>query len=292
MFSQTCCKVSIILIVKKLYQLFHLLQLDIALGAVAISIWFSRLENIGYDLMIPILLGMAVWIIYTSDHILDAYRYRKEIKGGRYEFFYRNWKILSIICIALAIPAGFLTINLSPDIWKVGLSLSGIVLLYLILAHFARSKFYLLKELFVAIIYAGGVLIANIAIQGFWEVTLPLFWVFAIVLCDLLMYSILELADDAKMNMPSLTKQLGLKQIRLLHDIFLCSAFMTWLLLSYRYEFDWFWILPSSVILIMLLQFRIKGIHFYKNGTHRYYGELIFMIPWIALLLDFLLTAI
>ena len=277
---------------KKLYHYFHLLQFDIALGAVAISIWFAQLENIEHDLLVPILLGAAVWVIYTSDHLLDAYRYRKEIKGGRYEFFHRYWKILSIICIALAIPAGLLAMKLSSEIWKVGLSLSGLVLIYLFLAHFARSKFYLLKELSVAIIYAGGVLTANIATQGFAEVTLPLLWVFALVLCDLLLYSILELADDAKMKMPSLTKQLGSRQIKFIHDLFLSAAFMSWLLLSYRYGFDWFWILPSTLMLLMILIFRNKGHQFYQSGTHRRYGELIFMIPWLAIFLNCLQEAV
>lgn len=276
---------------KKLYQYFHLLQFDIAFGAVGISMWFARLANIEYDILIPVLLGLTVWVIYTADHLLDAYRYRHQIKGGRYEYFHSNWKALIIVCGVLSIPSFILALQLSKQIWQVGISLSIVVMAYLFLAHFARSKFYLLKELFVAIIYSGGVLIANIAEEGFWYNSLALFWVFSLVFCVLLLYSILEREDDAKMKMPSLTKQLGLKQITLIHDLFLSAAFMSWLLLSSRYSFDWFWMLPSSILMIMILLFRIKAPHFYQMGTHRSYGELIFMIPIFALIIEYLLAA-
>ncbi len=277
---------------KKLCKYLHLLQFDIALGAVAISIWFAQLENIEYNLLISILLGISVWVIYTSDHLLDAYRYREQIKGGRYEYFHRNWKVLSVLCIVLAIPSMILAFTLSSEVWTVGLGLSGIVLLYLFLAHFARSKFFLLKELFVAIIYAGGVLTANIAMQGFWQISLLFFWLFAVVFCELLIYSKLELVEDAKMNMPSLTKQYGAKQICFIHDLLLGAAFISWLLLSYRYSFALLWILPSSIMLLMMLLFRNKGPLLYQKGTHRRYGELIFMIPWIAILINFMITTL
>ena len=274
---------------KKIYQYFHLLQFDIAFGAVGISIWFARLENIQYDYLIPTLLGLTVWLIYTFDHLLDAYRYRHQIKGGRYEYFLKHWKVLIIICSLIAIPSFFVALQLSKQLWQVGITLSMVVSVYLFLAHFARSKFYLLKELFVDIIYTGGVLIANIAEKGFRHNSLAIFWVFAVVFCVLLIYSILEREDDARMKMPSITKQLGLKQITNIHDLFLSAAFMSWLLLSYAYSFDWLWLLPSSIMMIMFLQFRIKAPYFYRMGTHRNYGELIFVIPCIVLIIEYLL---
>lgn len=274
---------------KKIYHYFHLLQFDIAFGAVGISIWFARLENIQYDYLIPTLLGLTVWVIYTFDHLLDAHRYRHQIKGGRYEYFLKNWKVLIIMCGLIAIPSFFVALQLSNQLWQVGIILSIVISVYLFLAHFARSKFYLLKELFVAIIYTGGVLIANIAEQGFWHNSLAIFWVFSIVFCGLLIYSILEREDDTRIKMPSITKQLGLKQITKIHDLFLSAAFMSWLFLSYRYSFDWFWLLTSSIMMMMLLQFRIKAQHFYQMGTHRNYGELIFMIPTIVLTIEYVL---
>ncbi|HEX8061295.1 MAG TPA: hypothetical protein VF473_10190, partial [Cyclobacteriaceae bacterium] len=59
------------------YRTFNLLSLDVALGAVISAAFLGRILNVHILPQGYVLLGIIVWLIYTADHLLDAWSMRE-----------------------------------------------------------------------------------------------------------------------------------------------------------------------------------------------------------------------
>ncbi|MEZ5145535.1 MAG: hypothetical protein R2759_00215 [Bacteroidales bacterium] len=65
------------------------------LSAAFASRIFSVTPGVAYWFILPI----AVWVVYTSDHLVDAYRLKEKAHTPRHLFHHQNFQI--------ARPAGF-----------------------------------------------------------------------------------------------------------------------------------------------------------------------------------------
>ena len=59
-------------IFRKILLYLNLLSLDVVLGAMAGMLFFSDLLEVNIAGSVYFLLGLAVWSIYTLDHLMDA----------------------------------------------------------------------------------------------------------------------------------------------------------------------------------------------------------------------------
>ncbi|MEM7658016.1 MAG: hypothetical protein AAF399_17960 [Bacteroidota bacterium] len=183
---------------KHLYRTGQLLSVDVALGALAggsLAAWWTRQE-------MPILWWMAlpvsVWVIYTLDHLLDAYRLKDQAHTDRHLFHHQHFR-----AIAAAWTLAFLTCVLVfpwwlplPMIWF-ALGMGGLVLIHLGLVKLIgdRISHFFHKEIGVAVIYTAGVwggplslMTSGISV----EIWLLLLQYFLLALINLLIFSTYE----------------------------------------------------------------------------------------------------
>ncbi len=184
-----------------IYDKLSLLSIDVSLGAVAGGI--MALNVLGYEppraywLVLPI----AVWIIYTADHIIDGLKNEGTPSHKRHRFHRDNLRLLTMAAIPLGLSGAYLAFAFLPQGMVVfGLILGGLVIAYLGLILLFRRKAppILQKELFVAIFYTAGiwgpVAVMKSSIDGYDWLLIVIFGMLA--LTDLFLLSVIDLSKD------------------------------------------------------------------------------------------------
>jgi hypothetical protein len=148
----------------KIFYKISYLSLDVVLGALAtcylLSLWF----NVQLELDWYFMLGSAVWIVYTIDHLIDSKLRDAKFLPERHIFHKDNFLVLALIVLFLGIATlidGLKMLDLYQ--WE----LLGIELIVMA-AYFAMNIIFktrfLVKELFIAVLYTVGVSFPFIAL--------------------------------------------------------------------------------------------------------------------------------
>lgn len=193
---------------QNLFRYLSLLSIDVVFGAMAGLLFFSKLFRLDVEVPVYVLLGSAVWCIYTLDHILDA-------KSGvaplldRYAFHLKNRAVLMgcVMTVALlGLGLAFLTFGLDREFfWSVGLG--GLILATMLLIRKAGKLAGLLKEISTGVLYVLGIAwIPLLRID-----TMDLSYVLAgfligyslLAVINLLMLAVLEAKEDQLQGFPS-----------------------------------------------------------------------------------------
>src|SRR5262245_62998456 len=77
----------------------NLLSLDAPAVALLWQVFFVRCFHASVGAESAVLLGVAVWLIYAADRMLDAWRGAG--KSARHEFYRRHWRAVVPVWIAL-----------------------------------------------------------------------------------------------------------------------------------------------------------------------------------------------
>lgn len=135
----------------------NLLSLDAPLVAVLWQILFVRCFRAQPDMAAAALLVASVWLIYSADRMLDAWR--GSVNRPRHEFCRRNWRALLPAWIAVLTVTGcFSWIALPTPLFVRGLFLLGAVAVYFLAVHAAPAwvRRYWPKEMMVGALFALG----------------------------------------------------------------------------------------------------------------------------------------
>lgn len=121
---------------------------------------FAHSLHLTLPLSRHVLLFLALWLVYSADHWLDARNASPQaFRTCRHRFAAAHRRsVLSVWCAALVASLGLAGLVLSPQEWAAGLSLVACTLVYLVLVHrFKRGAGRTLaKELWVAGLFAAG----------------------------------------------------------------------------------------------------------------------------------------
>jgi hypothetical protein len=139
----------------------NLLSLDAPLVAVLWQALFIRCFHAASpgrgQALAPVLLVSAVWLIYTADRALDAWR--GVCMRPRHEFYRRHWRgILPIWALVLAATSWLAWTELPRQVFERGAWIGGAVMVYFAAVHGSNCKWP--KEAAVAIIFALGASLA------------------------------------------------------------------------------------------------------------------------------------
>src|SRR6218665_3126042 len=146
----------------KIYRLVNILSLDVAGGAVVCALFFARLFGVTILPQGLLSLGLAVWIIYTTDHLLDAWRLKKEASTMRHRFHQRHFRVLFILlCVASSVEL-VLILFLRKSVFYGGLYLSGGVIFYILINRWLKY----FKEVTAALLYSAGVLLPVFSLRS------------------------------------------------------------------------------------------------------------------------------
>lgn len=137
----------------------NLLSLDVVAGALLSGAFAARVLDVRFEWYYWAVLGTSVWIMYTADHLVDAYRLGNEASTRRHLFVYRNFRFLSVFLVLLSAADLWMVMNyFGQEVLCFGAALGILSGLYFAALHLTRGRkvFFLRKEIIVALIYTAG----------------------------------------------------------------------------------------------------------------------------------------
>jgi len=235
--------------------------------------------------------ALAVWIIYTLDHLFDSLKRQELSSSLRYwiHFKYRGLIISIMAVFAVAVLYIVLSFFKKDDI-IISLVFGFLVLFYFLVVLLNKNKTKTLqKEILVAFFYTVGIwgypLLFSKVIFPVWYFLLMLSF-FLIAISVLLSYSIIDERFDVADNQNTFVVLYGVRKAISLIYILSVTNFM--LLISIFFFFPIRGVLCFAIILCIMIasnlflfsmRKRLENISWYKI-----FGELIFFIPIIYFL--------
>jgi len=268
-----------------------MLSIDVCLGALAGGIMAAQLLQTDPGWAYWIVLPLAVWLIYTSDHLIDGFRTGKKAIKERYVVHQKyKWQFI-IIASLLSIVTAFISFSyLSNNIILFGIILGSMAAAYLFLVYVlpGRKMHLFQKEMAVAFFYSAGiwgpVIIIGPSISWVEGLIVVLFYILAF--CDLIMLSVYEIKEDEAEGLHSLPLSIGIKSARrLFHLLALVVLTVSGIIIltnpswiMYKASF----ILGSmSVCLVIIFN---TSRYFRDKELYRYISEAVFILPVLMLI--------
>lgn len=274
----------------KTYRWFTWLSGDVVLGSIAGMLFFSKMLRTEISWEIYGLLGMAVWCIYTADHLLDSRKIPSDLHMDRHQIHRIYGKPLRYLLGGIGMLGLIWAISLFG--WKLELLMGaglgiGILALMILIRNLGKKQIWL-KDLSTAIFYVIGISwyawFQITAIDLRWEpVAITLIYILLAYL-NLLMLSTLDAAKDKEAGFESLATLLSpfklIPIIRKLALALLLLAFFGFIL------FFSFYRLYACLLLVMGL---VHYLSFFNAKLSveavRMRMEAAFMIPLLLMFL-------
>lgn len=275
--------------IRSIYNFAHLLSLDVAAGACGGMFFFSHMLSVEQGAETYGVLALAVWCIYTFDHLLDARKTPNEAHSKRHRCHQKYFTILSLALGILGIIGFGMSIYLFDKAFILsGMGLAALIIGSMILIRFMGSRWIAAKEISIAVFYVTGILFAPI-----WQLEFgfnPNNWMYyailylIVALYNLIYLSFLDADMDKKDGYISISYALGQNKTKKI--LWVLSAIGS----TYT-AFLFFW-LPSfyhiyTLILALMLFWHI--IHFIEDTSDvemvRKKLEAIFLLPWLLVVL-------
>lgn len=274
----------------KFYRYFQWLSLDVALGACAGLYFFAHLLDTNLHWLFYILMAMAVWSIYTLDHLMDAHQVKGTASTDRHRIHQHYAKKLSLVLVfivVIGLGLGYYLLQLSL------VSLSVLILSVLILANLILLKYYfkklaVLKEFNTAIFYTIGIMMVPYLLhmeegvhRGFWYLGLGYF---CIAWMNLIFLSLMDAATDRADGFSSIVTAVGEKGVeKLLFYLMIVTLLYLFLLFWVLYSYYYVYITVLMIICIIhALAILDPAVDHVKT---RRTLEATFLIPWVLLII-------
>lgn len=260
------------------------------LGALGGGVLAMRLLGVEMPSAWWLVLPAGVWLVYTTDHLLDSLRLKERAHTVRHLFHYRNRAWL----IPLAAVVGFASLwlgitRLPEEMVGFGTGLAMFALMHLMVVKVVGERVspLLFKELGVAFAYACGVLafpwIAAGSPTASWAIVAFIqFMLLALV--NLLLYSFYEYESDARDGHTSFVlaigRRAGVVVVSLCLLVIVGLALLTLVLPALRpmARIEGPWLLIAAVHAALLL----RPDYFGRNLRYRIWGDGIFLVQWIG----------
>ncbi|MDV6236021.1 hypothetical protein CH379_010345 [Leptospira ellisii] len=223
--------------VKTFLHYWNVLSLDVVSGSLCGAVFVSSLLRSDLRTAYWFLLPASVWVIYTTDHLIDGWRSREKSANPRHGFHYKNRIFLSILTASSAASCFVCGILFLRE-WVVivALILGIFVAIHVIMAYLQPAFFW--KECSVSVLYTAGIWFGPILTSrtGFGEIWTPCVCFLITALCNSFMNSYMEREIDRKENMQSILKSVSPKTLgRSVHTLAVIGTCV-----------DGFWLCKSS----------------------------------------------
>ena len=269
----------------------RLLSIDILFGVISSYIFAAVLLESELHLLVPLILCLAVWLVYTLDHLSDASYLGTRAVKPVYRWHWEKRRVLLAISAFLFLLALSLSLlYLPPGILLTGLAGAALLTVYLLVhSHPGRRRGYLFKEFWVGGIYTMGiwglpVLYRNQPVQP--VLVLIIISFFCLVMVNVLTYSYFEQATDRKENLPTFAVRFGPRSCRTLITYFLVTGAMlalTGMFLAGRgRDFR-----AAGILLLMSLVLSFLYIfpaYFGRKGRFGILADAVFLLPCLIFL--------
>jgi len=269
----------------RIIQFVQNLSLDITAGAM-ISCWFIG-DFLGLEMPPGIIagLGIAIWLIYTADHLLDARKATAGIVNPRHQF-HRKYEKYILALVVLVFGLGVYNTFLLPvKTIYYGLILVGLSGLYFLYLKVSTNQRY--KELFAALVYTAGLFTGPLSLANSigWPIAVLGALFFLLALANLMILPWFERDMDVQQGIKSIATRRGGKVVENQARVALAISYVLILIVvMLTSEFDQAAIVfvgMSSALLALITWPRL----FIKYQLYRIVGDGVFFLPALAILL-------
>ena len=266
----------------RIYKIFAWLSLDVTTGAIVFMYFLSKEFGTPVDWTEASALGLAVWVIYQVDHLLDS-KVAKNPISPRREFHRRHFNSLVILSFG-TVGAGIWMANLLPDnLFFYGIIMTMISGGYLMIAQLKRWSSF--KELQISLGYAIGISLiplANLEVIMIWH-WLVVILLFLLALFNLILFSWFEQDLDKKEGFKSLALYFSGKNLsRILWVVVVLSitGAIGLAIIDGSKVLSIFFLLGTGINITI---WKFPNF-FYKSELYRIVGDAVFLSPLIWLL--------
>ncbi len=247
----------------------------------------TRVLNVVANPMWWVILPMAVWVVYSLDHIIDSLKNKENAVINRHKFHYDHRKTIILFVILIGVITLFFSLlYLETRVLMFGFIISIFIGIYFTILYFFRKiKLALLqKELFIAIVYTVGIFMAPL----YWYGSLPSFPVVLIILNIFLlawfegiMISWFDFDYDIKDGHTSFTVIAGKKFTRrfLIIGHMLVEIFIIIALIINPVSIIFWALMITFFMNVILGLIIILPASFVRNNYYRLIGETVFWLP-------------
>lgn len=265
----------------RIYRFLNNLSIDVSLGAVICALFFSHVLHADVRTAAFIALGLTVWIIYTTDHLLDALKLKGQASTERHRFHQRNFKVMTLL-VCMAVAGVIVCIfYLRPLVIGAGIVIGVFVGLYLLV----NRKLKFMKEIAGAIFYTAGIVMPAIILSEF-QITLSLALLILQFLLtawiNMLLFSWFDVVNDRADNRISFSTELGEKVTGNVLKILFVSCISLMAVQAINH-FDWSMVVVGVMDLVLLVIYTYHG-YFAVNDRYRLIGDAVFLFPIFYLL--------
>jgi 4-hydroxybenzoate polyprenyltransferase len=268
-----------VMILKAWHRL-NSLSIDVALGSVASSIFFSTVFQKQVSPLVLVALGLSV---YTADHLLDVRKSKRIVVSLRHSFHQTNYQqIKRFFYVAAALNLVIVALLPTPIIYAgAGLGVSTTAY-FLFHKNLGTSK-----ELIAAIFYTSGVCLPTVTfLEGQISIgeRLLLIQFSTTALVNLILFALMEREEDKANRFTSIATLKGNKQTFFLLVLLLVVSVGLFL---YQLQTEGNW-KPSAILFLMdfilclLFVFRRSA---FVRKYYRLVGDGVFLLPLLVLLL-------
>lgn len=274
---------------KSILRLFSLLSLDVVLGSIASCLLVQHLTAAVMPLAWWLIVPMALWSIYTADHLLDVKKSAASQLQARHYFHHKYRKVLSTLVFVFGISSALLAFRfLPPSLIWMGLILGGLCMLYFfLLQKNILPTLIFHKEFLVALIYTigiwGGPLLLAYPKHSFASILLMLAFLYNAYI-NLLIFSYYEYQADWISGDLSLAHFSSAKFVKVyIHWMVFISLLLATFVLISSAQFT----MASGILMLMsfahLMILRLPRL-FQKNNIYRPAAEAVFFLPLLLIL--------
>jgi 4-hydroxybenzoate polyprenyltransferase len=265
----------------RVLRIINTLSIDVALGAVCCAAWFAKGFQAQLRPYAYITLGLTVWAIYTTDHLIDASKIKHDASTHRHRFHQKHFKVL-IACLVLAVIADFvLLFFIKLKVLYAGLALFLIVVVYLSVNRWLSF----VKEFVIAAVYCSGVLLPALVQKEAPLTVSDFLWIacfFFTTIINLILFSGYDIHSDRADSNNSFVLTFG--EVSTRKVLIVLFSLQAVLIITLCGMSMW---TAAAVMLAMngtLLLLFSKPTLFGEFDVHRLYGDVIFMFPAVLLL--------
>lgn len=277
----------------KYYRFFHLLSLDIVLGALASSLLAARMFSANPGWVWWLSLALTVWIIYMGSHMAEAWKQRKKVSREVHSFIIKNRQPIVWVMALLIMVDSLLIFNfLDTTLLKAALGLGGGGLLFYAVRYiFKRRQSNMIPgELFVLFFYLLGTWMGPFLTRNVEPGTshlLILIMMIGVLILNLGLISLYDPQSSTRLGLSSLSAVLGKKRTRnLMIGIVVCVFLLAILqfLVNGTGRISQFSLIISGMSLLYLLMLMAPSL-FRKQGLYRLTAEAILWMGFLSLLI-------
>ena len=268
--------------IARTYKIFTWLSLDVTAGAIVFMYFLAQEFGVPVRWSEAAALGLAVWVIYSIDHLLDA-RVAIEPISERREFHREHSKVLLLLTLLAVVSGTWIVTLLSTEVIISGGILAMVAIGYLAVAQIKKWSGF--KEVQIAFGYVAGVSLVPLVNL---EIVEPWYWLttgllFLTALTNLILFSWYERKQDQSEGFTSLVLALGEKKISSILTLMFVLTLLGAIVLSQNVD-SWrsvIFFLTAGVINFGLWKY---SNFFSQNNRYRSVGDAVFLLPIIWLI--------